>query len=268
MSGLTRQQFELLSALKCIVAYNEYGGYCVPIASQHRIAARAILSNHVYEPKTIAFLTSNWSTGDIVHAGTYFGDFLPAISAACPANSTIWAFEPNVENFRCAQITMLINGINNVVLTHAGLGARRADSAIQVSGPNGRALGGASRIIDEADAEPGRHTQQVEILTIDEAIPEDRNISIIQLDVEGFEERALSGGMRTIERCKPLLVLEVLQGRDFIDSEWFVENILGRGYAEVGSVHGNAVFTCTNLRPPGTLKNMDPVLTRESIKRL
>ena len=71
----TREQYKSLTSLKCFVSYNKYGGYCVPESSRFRPAALAILSNDIYEPKTIEFMMSNCADGDIIHAGTYFGDF-------------------------------------------------------------------------------------------------------------------------------------------------------------------------------------------------
>ena len=34
------------------------------------------------------------------------------------------------------------------------------------------------------------------------------NCDLIQLDVEGFEENALKGAYLTIERCKPVIIIE------------------------------------------------------------
>jgi hypothetical protein len=84
--------------LQCCIAYNKYGGYCVPLASRYRVAARKILAGEVWEPTTIEFLMSYGSHGDIVHAGAYFGDFLPALSRSCAPGAKVWAFEPNPEN--------------------------------------------------------------------------------------------------------------------------------------------------------------------------
>ncbi len=59
-----------LPGLKCIVSYNEYGAYCIPLSSLHRVAARRVLGNDVYEPLTLAFMRAHCGSGDIVHAGT------------------------------------------------------------------------------------------------------------------------------------------------------------------------------------------------------
>jgi FkbM family methyltransferase len=235
------KQYSELAALKCVVSYNRYGGYCVPKSSRRRPAARAILSGKVWEPQTIDFIITNCSNGDVVHAGTFFGDFLPALSKGVATSSTVWAFEPNPENYRCARITLKINDLDNVVLTNAGLGARREVLFLQTRDENGRALGGTSRIIAKGSKE-ATHGEAIQILTIDETVGSDRIVSIIQLDVEGHEKEALSGALKTIERCLPILILEVMPNSTLLDSEWFAENILRLGYRRIKNLHSNAVL--------------------------
>lgn len=235
---------EKLSALKCTISYNRHGGYCIPESSLHRPAARAVLSGNVYEPETIEYMVANCRDRDIIHAGTFFGDFLPALSRSVNSNAIVWAFEPNRENFRCAKITLEINDISNVRLIHAGLGARIERLFVQTTDENGRSLGGASRIIRADHAVEGR--EPVNVVAIDEVVPEQRDIGILQLDVEGYEKQALSGALATIRRCLPILILEVLPNSSLVDSEWFLENILSLGYRMAGKFHGNIVFVNTS----------------------
>lgn len=227
--------------LRCIVSYNKYGGYCVPESSRHRPAAQKILANDVHEPNTIDYILSNCGAGDVVHAGTYFGDFLPALAKAVSPSAKIWAFEPNKENYRCAKITLEINQIENVVLTNAGLGAKDDDLLIKISDESGFSLGGASRIITKESNESAG-AESVQIVTIDDIIGYDRDVSIVQLDVEGYEKEALTGASNTIKRCLPTIILEVLPNSTLCDSEWFAENILSLGYKKIGDVHSNSIF--------------------------
>jgi FkbM family methyltransferase len=231
-----------LSALRCVVSYNQYGGYCVPQSSFYRPAARAVLSGKVYEPKTIEFMMANCRDRDIVHAGTFFGDFFPALSTALDSRAVIWAFEPNRENFRCANITLELNEVTNVRLTHAGLGARRATLFVQTEDASGLPLGGSSRIVSTG---VGREKNEpVEILPVDEAVPAERDVGIVQLDVEGYEKEALSGALATIRRCLPILILEVLPESTLVRGDWFAKNILSLGYELTAKLHGNSVYAC------------------------
>jgi FkbM family methyltransferase len=225
------------SILQCSVSYNQFGAYCLPLSSRHRPAAQKIFSGEVWEPKTIEFMSKHCRGGDIVHAGTYFGDFIPALSKACDTDAKVWAFEPNPENYRCAVITIMLNGLRNVNLTNAGLGSQKGWLSMMVADENGRSLGGASRLLEVENANKNGQLTKVEIVKIDEAVPPDRNVAILQLDVEGFEQPALSGAMATIKRCKPILILEKLP-----ETGWLDENILQLGYKVAGKVHDNTIL--------------------------
>jgi len=227
-----------LSVLHGTISYNRHGGYCVPLSSAYRPAAQSILRGDVWESETIDFMVEHVGTGDIVHAGTYFGDFLPALSRACSPGSVVWAFEPNPENFRCAKITMAINTLSNVNLKNAGVGEANSMLPMRIFGADGMALGGTSRFLgDVRDVSP-EQTVQVETVRLDDHIPEDRRISLIQLDVEGFEQQALSGALRLIERCRPVIILENLPG-----DAWMQTRIFAMGYSITGKLHQNTVLT-------------------------
>ncbi len=225
-------------ALRCLFACNAHGAYCVPLASSHRPAARRILSGGVWEAETLDLLRREAREGDVVHAGTYFGDFLPALSRAARPEHVVWAFEPSRENFRCAQITLLLNDISNVRLLNAALGDREGTEWLVTESDDGRALGGGSFLAGAGiEGKRGRPTERVRTVRIDDVVEPDRRISAIQLDVEGTEEAALAGAMETVRRWRPLLVLETLPGR-----EWLESHLVALGYREVKQVDGNHVL--------------------------
>ena len=224
-------------ALQCRIAYNRHGGFCVPLSSRHRPAARMILSGEIHEPETVEFVASHCGAGDVIHAGTYFGPLLPAFSRALAPGARLRAFEPNLENYRCARITLWLNGLENVELVHAGLGERRDSRILETTDSDRRALGGASRILPQGVGANSDRSERVEIVTIDEMVPKERNVSIIQLDVEGYEQLALTGALDTVRRCRPLLVLESMPGED-----WLYANLLALGYRVGQRVHANTVL--------------------------
>lgn len=228
----------LSQVLNVNVAYNKYGAYCMPVSSQHRTLNQKILKGQVFEPDTIQYMMDNAKEGDIVHAGTFFGDFIPAISRGVAKKAKIWAFEPNPESYRCTKITMILNDIQNVSLLNAGLGDKPSTINLTTKDKKGVSLGGSSTI-GAQDKEVGT-TEQIDILTIDGSVPKDRHISILQLDIEGFEKNALIGALETIKRCKPILILEDDHG--FTKSEWFKDNILSLNYKMDKKLHYNQVI--------------------------
>jgi FkbM family methyltransferase len=186
------------------IAYNEYGAYCVPKRSLHRPACQAVLNGAVWEQDTIELMCRLSVGRDIIHAGTFFGDFLPALSKAVGPTAKIWAFEPFSESFRCAKTTMALNDLQNVELRNAGLGATSGTLGYVTMDASGLPLGGGGYI------KPGGGDQQVAVVRLDDVIPPDRSIALLQLDVEGFEANALEGAKELIRRQRPVIVLETV----------------------------------------------------------
>ncbi len=229
------------NVLDAFIAYNEYGGYCIPSNCITRPAVRRLLDGRAHEPNTIKYMRENCGKGDIVHAGTFFGDFLPALSSAISEKARIWAFEPNFDNYRCARMTIILNDLKNVNLKNLGLGEEKATKRLRIQRPSGEFMGGGSEIIKDND-QGGGTIVDIPIKSLDSCIPADRNISIIQLDVEGYEEQALKGAIATIKRCKPILILE--DETDSTEDDWFQDNIKSLGYSKMGEIHRNKLFIC------------------------
>jgi FkbM family methyltransferase len=224
------------SSLACITAYNKFGGYCLPLNSIQRPALQATLRGMVWEEETLSFLRANCNGGDVVHAGTYFGDFLPGLSDACDPDNFIWAFEPNYENFRCASITCLINNLDNIKLHNSGLGEIEETGIMKTIDLNGTSMGGSSTILKNENI-PSNNTEEIKITSLDAIIPKDRHISLLQLDVEGYEKEALSGSLKLIERCLPILVIETLP-----DQNWVEKNLFSLGYKVINVIQGNSIL--------------------------
>jgi FkbM family methyltransferase len=224
------------SILRFLTAENRYGGYCIPIGAIHRPAARIVLRGRVHEPKTIDYILEHCGTGDILAAGAFFGDFLPALSGHAAPSARVWSFEPNDENFRCAQITCLINDLKNVFLFNAGLGETEKEAYLDCVNKQGHSRGGRSTIVEAVS--DGKTYQKARVVSFDSVLPEGRQVSMIQLDLEGYELAALKGAINTIRRSKPVMILETVPS-----DPWFADNIRSLGYREVGTLHNrNTIF--------------------------
>jgi FkbM family methyltransferase len=229
-------------ALDCTIARNRFGLYCVPSSSRERHEAQRILQGRVWEPETIELLSAADPDGDIVHAGTFFGDFLPALASSRRNGALVWGFEPNVESYRCAEVTVLLNGLANVVLTRAALAAEDGGTA-QLATMNrfGKPMAGGSRVLKKPPPQaPGAGptaTEVVDLVSIDQTVGDERPVAVIQLDIEGHEQEALTGALKTIERCRPVIVLEQMP-----EPEWFQRHLAPLGYRRSGTVAVNSVL--------------------------
>jgi FkbM family methyltransferase len=220
-----------------VLARNDHGLYCVPRSSLHRPVAQMILAGRVWESSTLDLLRSARADGDVVHAGTFFGDFIPALAQSRGAGARVWAFEPNRENYECARITIELNDLENVTLTHAGLGESSGTALLATSDRLGLPAGGRSRLIDDRARERWSESEEVNLVSIDDVLTSDRDVAVVQLDVEGHEQQALAGAMRTIARCRPLIVLESPPRE-----RWIAEHLAPLGYTLAGAVDENTIL--------------------------
>lgn len=226
------------TVLDCCIAYNAYGGYCVPLASVMTGPAQAVFRGEQWEPALIAFIQKHCGTGDVVHAGAFFGDGLPAIVTALAPGATLWAFEPNPEPFRCALVTKIINKLDNVQLFEAALSDKQGTAELTFVSGSDREFSSEAWIEEgAADASASssvpfwragaRTVVPIHTATIDATVPTDRNVTIVHLDLEGYEPRAITGAMRTIKRCQPILIVEVRYTKG---DAWLIDALSPLGY--------------------------------------
>ena len=133
----------------------------------------------------------------------------------------VLTFEPDEASRAC----LLKNVPQNIVeVFHYALGDKPGRCSI------------AHRSLGSHTVTPGK---TIEVVTLDSFGLVD--LDLLQLDVEGYEWHALEGAKQTIERCRPLIQLEL---RNFTSkygrSDAEVRSRLGfHGYREVSSQPGN-----------------------------
>lgn len=178
-----------------IIAKNKWGIYSIPEEISYTYTAQSILNGGVHEDTTIEFIRS--VGGNIIHAGSGFGDFLPALKDC----ERVWTFEPNPLMYQCSLETIKHNNLSNIEILPFAIGKIETDVMIQTKDEFGLEMGPRSEISDT-----GLKVKQV---TLDSIIPNNKKISLIHLDLEGFEFQALEGAKEIIKRDKPIIVLEI-----------------------------------------------------------
>lgn len=198
--------------------------YLVPRYASHRPASISILQGEFYEPLTHELVGKllQEAGGDMVHAGTFFGDMLPSFARKCAG--TVYAFEPVLENYVLAKLCLERNCIGNVVLLNAAVGTRTSVVHMD-TGADTPHRGGSSFVADAG--------QVTSMIAIDAF--ELENLSVLQLDIEGSELNALKGASKTLKRCSPTVLIE-----DYNEEcDAFLKN---SGYAFVGEIPGLRVW--------------------------
>ena len=178
-----------------MIAKNQWGQYSIPEEITYTYTAQFILEGGVHEDTTVEYLKS--VGGNIIHAGAGFGDFLPALKNC----DKVFTFEPNKLMYQSCLETISLNNLSNVELFTYAIGKFDGTSKLKHIDEMGQEMGPRSEMSDIGE--------EVKIGKLDSIIPKDCKISLIHLDLEGFEFDALLGAKEIIERDKPIIVLEI-----------------------------------------------------------
>lgn len=219
------------------IYHNKYGDYYVPL-NHNRPAVHAIKTGRVWEATTLKYIETIYEKGtSIVHAGTYFGDMLPFFSHLVGPHD-VWAFEPVKNHFLCAQENCLLNNLKNVHLFNMAL-SNKNDVVTIVTQINNFILGGGSKIREiPPDQSTNIQFEYVQSVTLDEMLSDSHDrISLIHLDVEGYERYALEGALKIIKKNKPVLILEITKST----KQPLLNYLASIGYKELTQVENNLV---------------------------
>lgn len=131
--------------------------------------------------------------GHIIDGGCYIGDHTIAYSRI----GEVVGIDPNIEAIKCCQAN-----VTDAIVMHGYL----SDTAGQTSNlriePSGN-FGASHLSIGES----------IQSTTIDEITKKylGGHCDFIKLDLEGYELKALMGGIATIQRCHPMMLIEINQ---------------------------------------------------------
>lgn len=142
----------------------------------------------------------------VVDIGANYG-LMSLVSSSLVGNAgKIIAFEPNTEPRKRFKKNIFKNNISNIVVYNFALGSNENTLELFVPYINsGEGTFGT----------PGYSSQegykvQCEV-KIGDKILQDLTFALIKIDVEGFEEAVLRGLEKTIERCNPIFIVEMIR---------------------------------------------------------
>ena len=181
-----------------------------------------MLSGRHHEPSTIQLMQNILERlgGSVVHAGSWYGDMLPALSKACKKENRVYAFEPVLNSYILSKQTIVSNKIENVHLFNMGLGSSFRSARITTSDSKGVKLGGRS-FVDDQMPEHKKGFGDKELISI---IPLDSisipgKVSLLHLDIEGSELSALEGACNFIASKQPIILIEDAHAQGTISSK-------------------------------------------------
>jgi FkbM family methyltransferase len=141
--------------------------------------------------------------------GAYIGDSGLIFLKYSP--SRIYAYEPVKYNYELLQQTIEKNNAPLIIPVNKGIGDKKDFLSIHINKSE-------SSINSQLQLPNSMNSiEQIEVTTIDEEC-KDMEVGLIKMDIEGFEYYAIKGGIETIQRDKPVLIISVYHtGKDFFE---------------------------------------------------
>ncbi|MCI8466543.1 MAG: FkbM family methyltransferase [Lachnospiraceae bacterium] len=151
------------------------------------------------------FEDSPWKYTDnevLFDCGAYDGDSIRDFINIVGVYEKVIACEPDQNNYNCLLENIKQNHWESIITYQMGISEKRGDVKFQPSGD-------VFSKIDEKGEE------KILVDTIDN-LSKGKRVTIIKMDIEGFEMAALYGAENTIKKYRPLLMISAYHKRDDI----------------------------------------------------
>lgn len=139
----------------------------------------------------------------IIDAGANIGEITLNFANRFP-NAMVYGFEPFPETFEVLKKNVALNNFQNVSVQNVGLGASESEVFFEEREKGNPGMNRVTNI-------PGKSTVKVPITTLHKFALNNQltQISIIKIDVEGYEFQVLQGAQRILKEQKPALFIEL-----------------------------------------------------------
>ena len=161
-------------------------------------------TKNFYEFQMLEFIRDNIPKGVMVDVGANIGNHTIFLAKYCATK--VMAFEPFPDTFKLLDKNITDNGLRfNVIASNYGLSDNY--ESVFMKSVNGNA--GMNKVDSEGDA-------PVQLIAFDLILDLDEPITLIKLDCEGYEEKALLGMIQTVKKHKPALFIECQTEKELV----------------------------------------------------
>ncbi len=170
-------------------------------SGDHAIGA-SLKRDGAYEPGVTALVRRHLKPGQrFADVGAAFGYFATLAGRTVGPGGSVVAFEPGPQNQSVLLLNLALNGVSSAEVHQLALSDRPGLFVYSHSGANG--------FISPFSGKPEELSNHalVRAATLDSIIG-DRKVDMMKIDVEGAEGLVLKGGQRTLERSRPMLLME------------------------------------------------------------
>ena len=165
------------------------------------IGDSCLISNcyfYIDDYEEISFLINYLDKNEtFVDIGSNHGNY--TLISSCIVGCKTISVEPIQSTFYRLNMNLKLNNVENVILKQIGIAER--DGKLMFS----NTVGELNKVIHDIDNES---VEAVNVITLDKLLCKEMNVSMIKIDVEGFEKQVLLGGIKTLQK-KQLDVIQI-----------------------------------------------------------
>lgn len=179
-----------------------YGKFYVEPGTRDAIKMQ-LLEGVVWEPHLQPLFETYVKPGStVIDVGAHIGTHTVKLAELVGPEGHVIAFEPQQKMFDELRCNLALNGVKNTTALAVALGD--AFGKIEMDAPNP---------LNEGGIGPGQGGNEAELRPLDSYALED--LSVLKIDVEGFEDHVIEGARRTIEKHKPVIFVEIQGGHNW-----------------------------------------------------
>ena len=165
---------------------------------------RIIAAGEIWDAHVLELLENYVKPGTVVlDVGAHIGTHTVSIARLVGPWGRVYAFEPQRKMYRELYHNLALNGVTNAVTLRYAVGSGEA-RIIEMNPAAAENEGGTA---------VGSGGDRVELRTLDSF--GFGRVSVIKIDVEHYENEVLDGAVETIRRNHPVIVIEIMGGKNY-----------------------------------------------------
>ncbi len=150
----------------------------------------------------------------VIDVGGHIGVHTLSLSGLVGENGVVHVFEPQAKLFTELVVNMHLNHRSNIIFHRTALGDKKTIVEMNLRNPT-----------NEGNTSVGLGGDKVPMQRLDDF--KFTNVSLIKIDVEGYEDQVIEGALETIANQKPILIIEIWSDSE---CEKKIEKITKLGY--------------------------------------
>jgi FkbM family methyltransferase len=181
----------------------EFNGFKIEYHVKDYLGSGSIAKNKAWEPHITSFVKKvkeYLGLKNIIDIGANFG--YHTLFFAKEVEGTVYAFEPQQQNFTLLSNNIKHNDIRNITAYYLACGDIECDVTMPLFKQD-------SSMVNMGDITPNITGSNY---TVTKSVPLDTmsfpHIDLIKIDVQGWEKKVLLGSTRLLQEHKPILIIE------------------------------------------------------------